>query len=422
MDAHARNVLEFDRLLSVVARYANTESGREAIHGLMPARTERAAQSERALYADLLGLRGQGTHVAGILFQSIEDVLRRVAPSHAVVGGEDLVRVRSVLESAGRLLRFLRGDDCRGWPALSRLRGRLVLCRELLEDLTRSLDENGRLLDAASPRLADLRRQRRLLEERVRDSLQALLHDTEVGDAFQDRFVTVRNGRYVVPVRREAKSRVPGIVHDHSDSGKTVFVEPSRFLPLGNDLADTSLEERDECRRILAALSDRVRAEADTLRSNQQLLTRFDAASAVTAWAQEFECLLPTFGSRLQLYGARHPLLAAQFRRQGAEGAVVPLDFAPAETVRCVVVTGSNSGGKTVALKTIGLLALAAQAGLPVPVDKRSVFPVFEQVFADIGDEQSLQQNLSTFTGHMRFSGTFSKPAPGPLPPRTWGA
>ena len=257
------------------------------------------------------------------------------------------------------------------------------------------------MLDAASPELRALRQRCRHLERDVDARLQQVLRQPDSGACLQERFVTVRNNRFVVPVRREAKAGLPGVVHDHSNSGRTLFVEPTVTLALGNELADLRLEERDEVRRILAALSAQVRAERDALLLNQDTLAEFDAATAVAAWAHDYEAVLPQFGAPMRLRQARHPLLARQLRRQPAPGTPVPLDLELAPDTGCLLITGSNSGGKTVALKTVGLLTLAAQAGLPVPVREGSRFEVFAQVFADIGDEQSLTANLSTFSGHV---------------------
>jgi len=186
-----------------------------------------------------------------------------------------------------------------------------------------------------------------------------------------------------------------------SNSGQTLFLEPSATLELGNSLASLRLEERDEVRRILAALSAGVRANAEALRQNQRILSELDAANGVGHWAIDYHCLLPAFGGRLRLDQARHPLLQALFRQEGKGRKVVPLDFDLPKGVSCLAITGSNTGGKTVALKTIGLLVLCAQSGLPVPVGEDSVFTIFDNVLADIGDEQSLQANLSTFSGHL---------------------
>ena len=401
MDEHALSVLQFDELLQVIAAYADTEPGRERIRSLRPATTRDAALSSHGIYGDLLALRNKGTKLPDIRCQDVSDILKRVAPTNAVVAGTDLLVCRDLLDSVERVSAFMGKPEMKLLRHIQRLHQRLVPCPGLREALHRALDKEGEILDSASPRLTELRRTGRLLEAHIQDSLQDMLREQEVQAVFQERFVTVRNNRFVVPVRREEKSRVPGVIHDHSDSGKTLFIEPSQTLPLGNDLADTRLQERDECRRILAELSGQVRDVQEELRQNLWGLAGFDAAKAVSAWAEEYECVLPRLRRRLLLRQARHPLLERQFRHEHPRRRVVPLDLELPTGTRIIVITGSNSGGKTVALKTAGLLTLAAQAGLPVPVDERSELAVFERIFADIGDEQSIQHNLSTFTGHM---------------------
>jgi DNA mismatch repair protein MutS2 len=268
--------------------------------------------------------------------------------------------------------------------------------------LHRSLDSDGAVLDSASPALRDIRRQMAAAEKRLERQLDVMVKDANLDGVLQERFVTVRNGRYVIPIRREQRGSFPGIVHDHSNSGQTVFVEPADTLPLGNELAELRLQERDEVRRVLAALSERVRSVSGSMAVNQEVLADIDAAAAVARWSHSFGCVLPGFGRSLQLVKARHPLLQKTFREEGNGATVVPLDVELDPGTRVLLITGSNTGGKTVALKTIGLLTLAAQSGLPVPVSAESQFVIFDGVFADIGDEQSLQNSLSTFSAHMK--------------------
>ena len=401
MDEHALDVLQFGELLEVIAAYADTEPGRELVRSLRPTATREAACASHGIYGDLMALRSKGAKFPDLRCQDVSPILKRVAPTNAVVTGIELVQCGDLLDCVQAVDGFVNRPEMKLLRHLQRLGQRLVPCPDLRQALHRALDKEGEILDSASPRLAELRRTARLLEVHIQDSLQDMLREHEVQGLFQERFVTVRNNRFVVPVRREEKSRVPGVIHDHSDSGRTLFIEPSLTLPLGNDLADARLRERDECRRILAELSDQVREAREDLGQDQWVLAKFDAAKAVSAWAAEYACILPQLRRRLLLRQARHPLLERQFRHERPRRKVVPLDCELPTGTRIMVITGSNSGGKTVALKTVGLLTLAAQAGLPVPVDERSELAVFEEILADIGDEQSIQHSLSTFTGHM---------------------
>jgi DNA mismatch repair protein MutS2 len=260
--------------------------------------------------------------------------------------------------------------------------------------LARSFDPAGELLDTASPRLGGLRAAVRVAFDRLKRRLDALV-GSELGNALQEPIVTLRNGRYVVPVRADAKSRVKGIVHDSSGSGQTLFIEPLVVVELGNAWREAQLAEQEEVERILDELSTLVAANAGPLRETLDALARFDFWSAKAQLAGEMGAARAETAARpeVQLLSARHP---------GLTGRVVPIDVRLGDGFTALVVTGPNTGGKTVTLRTLGLLALMHQAGLHVPAAPGSRLPVFRNVFADIGDEQSIAQSLSTFSGHMR--------------------
>jgi DNA mismatch repair protein MutS2 len=402
MDQHALTVLEFDALLETVGGYAQTTRGRAAILAIRPAPRADGDAPRTALYADVLAVLDTGTRLPGVFFDDPETALRRVAPEGAGLDGMELLLVRGLLDATAEVSAFLHGEPCLARPALRALATRTHRCESLRADLHRSLDTDGSVLDGASSALRALRQRVAQLEHAVQRSLERLLKEPALADVIQESFVTLRNGRFVIPVRREQRGSLPGIVHDHSNSGRTLFVEPSSSVPLGNDLADVRLQERDEVLRILAALSASVHDALPLLHDTLASLTRLDAAFAVGRWSVAFHCALPRLGPRLRLFQARHPLLEKQLRQDGRSADLVPLDFDPPGGVKTVVITGSNTGGKTVALKTVGLLTLLAHSGLPVPADPRSEFARFDHVFADIGDEQSLQASLSTFSAHIR--------------------
>ena len=261
--------------------------------------------------------------------------------------------------------------------------------------LARSFDPAGELLDTASPRLGGLRAAVRVAFDRLKRRLDSLVGSTELGSALQEPIVTLRNGRYVVPVKAEAKGRVKGIVHDASGSGQTLFIEPLVVVELGNAWREAQVAEREEVERILDELSALVGANAGPLRETLGALARFDFWAAKGELAGEMGASRPETVKRqeVELLSARHP---------GLSGRVVPTDIRLGDGFTALVVTGPNTGGKTVTLRTLGLLSLMHQAGLHVPAAPGSRLPVFKDVFADIGDEQSIAQSLSTFSGHMR--------------------
>ncbi len=417
--SHAEAVLELPQLLELVAGYAASEPGRERILSLRP-RSAETAQEGHPLLEDIARLLGTGAAPPPAAFPDIRPLLRRAAPEGAVLEGDELLPVRNFLDAIARV------DDWRSalperpdFPACPALTGLLAGLRPLPElrgSLHRALDDDGALLDSASPRLAELRCEIRAAEQRLHRLLGEILKRAGAEAVLQDSFVTERNGRHVLPVKRELKARFPGVVHDHSDSGRTLFVEPVATITLGNDLADLRLEERDECRRILAGLTAAVGHAGEEFRADIGIMTRLDAAAAAACWAGDYGCVIPRFGSRLRLRRARHPLLARRFRNAGTPEALVPLDLELEAETRVLLVSGANSGGKTAALKTAGLLTLAALCGLPVPASPDSEWLAVEQVLADIGDEQSLADNLSTFTGHLKrlngiLAGSAGRPA-----------
>jgi DNA mismatch repair protein MutS2 len=261
--------------------------------------------------------------------------------------------------------------------------------------LARSFDPSGELLDTASPRLGGLRAAVRVAFDRLKRRLDTLVGSAELGGSLQEPIVTLRNGRYVVPVKAEAKGRVKGIVHDSSGSGQTLFIEPLVVVELGNAWREAQLAEQEEIERILDELSALVGANAGPLRETLAALARFDFWSAKAQLAGEMRATRAETTKQWDviLLSARHP---------GLSGRVVPIDIRLGEGYTALVVTGPNTGGKTVTLRTLGLLALMHQAGLHIPADAGSRLPVFRDVFADIGDEQSIAQSLSTFSGHMR--------------------
>ena len=266
--------------------------------------------------------------------------------------------------------------------------------RALRTRLEASVDPTGEVLDTASPALGGMRRAVRVAHERLRSRLEALIH-SEVASALQEPIITLRNGRYVVPVRAEARSRVKGIVHDQSGSGQTIFVEPLIAVEMSNAWREAELAAQAEEERVLDELSAHVSADADALEADLDALARFDLWMCRARLAEELDAVRPTLASeqRVSLLSARHP---------GLEGEVVPIDIHLGDGYTALIITGPNTGGKTVALRTVGLLALMLQSGMHLPVAPGSIMPIFSDVLADIGDEQSVAQSLSTFSGHLR--------------------
>jgi DNA mismatch repair protein MutS2 len=281
-------------------------------------------------------------------------------------------------------------------PQLAAVRDALDAAPDLRQRIGRSVDESGEVLDTASAELAAIRKRLRTAQDRVRERLNAMLHSADLAGVIGEPIVTVRAGRYVIPVRAEAKGRVKGIVHDQSASGATLFIEPMGVVELNNTWTQATLDAAREEERILDELSRAVEARGESLLASLQALARADLWLARARLGMQQDGVRPAVADdALELLSARHPLLGS---------AAVPIDLRLGERFgyRALVVTGPNTGGKTVSLKTIGLLALMHQAGLRVPAAEGARLPVFARVMADIGDEQSIAQSLSTFSSHLR--------------------
>lgn len=403
MNEHTLRVLEYDRVLELISLQARSEAGRHAVLALRPsARVEDAAPARR-LFQDCTALRRRGLVLPPVQFEPPNESLRRAAPEGAALDAGDFLSLRALLLAVEALRGFALSPPCEAAEALRALAMELAGAAALLTQIDRIFDpHDGQVRDHASERLGSIRAQRGTLTQRIERRMHAMLLDSGLAGAFQEDFVTTRHDRFVVPVRREERSRVRGILHDQSNSGETLFIEPEELVEAGNELEQLRLDERNELRRIFTGLTDGVRRHAQALLRDADLLARYDAASAVSAWAMEDDCCFPMLGGPLHLVAARHPLLYRHFREEQRAGDLVPLDLEPPAGKRVLVITGSNTGGKTVVLKTTGLLTLLAQAGLPIPAAEGTSIRCFDDVLADIGDEQSIEQNLSTFSGHTR--------------------
>jgi DNA mismatch repair protein MutS2 len=308
------------------------------------------------------------------------------------LAGRDLREIAETLGAASSVADALRTEH----QALLHELGRSIKpLPQLRARLEQSVDPAGELLDSASPALGGLRRAVRVAYERLRSRLETIVHTGDIAAALQEPLVTLRNGRYVVPVRADARGRVKGIVHDQSGSGQTLFIEPLVVVELGNTWREAQLKAEAEEERILDELSEVVENQADALDETLTALATLDFWIARARLAGEMDGVRAATSKKdeVELLSARHP---------GLTGRVVPIDIRLGIDFRALVVTGPNTGGKTVTLRTLGLLALMNQAGLHIPAAGGSRLPVFRNVFADIGDEQSIAQSLSTFSGHMR--------------------
>ena len=390
MDARSAELLEFPLVRVRLAAYAAFEPSRRLALAVEPSAdpvvvTRRLDETDEARW--LLSVRpdigiGGARDIGPIVSRAVR--AGRLDPA-------ELWAIVETLMAAGRLADALREVER---PLLHALYRSLDPVPALRTRLEASVDPSGEVLDTASPALGGLRRSVRLAHERLRSRLEALIH-SDLAGALQEPLVTLRNGRYVVPVRADSKGRVRGIVHDQSGSGQTLFVEPLVAVELSNAWREAQLAAQVEEERVLDELSAHVGANAEALSADLDALARFDLWLCRARFADELDAIRPAAAATrsVTLLSARHP---------GLSGQVVPIDVRLGGDYTALVITGPNTGGKTVALRTVGLLVLMHQAGLHVPVAHGSALPVFRDVLADIGDEQSVAQSLSTFSGHLR--------------------
>jgi DNA mismatch repair protein MutS2 len=403
MDPKSLQLLELPKVLSRLEGYAAFSASKALARRLAPAsdlEAVRRAQRATSEARRLLDARSETT-VGGA--HDVRPAVDRASRGAVLEAGE-LLDLRSTLISARTLSRVFEKVGA-SYPVLNAVAAGIHVPPGLIETISRIIDEHGEVLDSASERLGEIRHSLRASQERLRTRLDRLVHDPKTAPMLQEPIVTLRDGRYVIPLRAEFKGRLKAVVHDQSASGATLFVEPLTVVDLNNQVRELELAERDEIRRILAALSTEVGAGADTIARTVEALAELDLALAKARLAEELRAAEPELkviaassgrphpGSVLQLRQARHPLLDP--------ATAVPIDLVLDAETFALVLTGPNTGGKTVALKTAGLLTLMAQCGLHLPTSPDSSLSVFESVFADIGDEQSIEQSLSTFSGHV---------------------
>ena len=405
MNDHALRVLEFDKILARIARFASFEPGKARILAWRPSNhlDEARQWMQETEEARQLLSQQPDLHLGGI--HDLAPHLAQVERG-GILSASELLQVRSTMLRARKLRQILLGQAATA-PALAAWGEQLHDLEHVAAEIARAISERGEVLDGASSRLASLRAEIRILQDRVMDRIQRIARNPDNAPYLQEAIVTQRQGRYVLPVRAEFKGKIPGIVHDQSGSGATLFVEPFSIVELNNTLRQRQAEEEEEVIRILRELSELVGDEAFYLHLTQQTLAQLDVILARAKYADEINANAPELlpfrrtpeftppqhpGVILDLHQARHPLLDP--------ATAIPINFHFGKDYFIIVITGPNTGGKTVSLKTAGLLTLMAQAGIPIPAAPGSRLTLFENIFADIGDEQSIEQNLSTFSSH----------------------
>ena len=393
MTERTLRVLEFTKIRDRLGSLTVTAMGAELCAQLEPsdnAAQVRLWQQETEEAVAILTYLG-GHPLSG--FSDVRPYLA-LADKGAALSPKALLAVAEMLR-ASRAARSALVTDRENTPLLTARASGLTELKSLERDITDAIISEDEIADSASSTLADIRRHLRGATDRIKDKLNQMIHSASFAKYLQDPIITVRNGRYVIPVRAEYRGSVPGLVHDQSTSGATLFIEPMAAVEMGNELKQWTLKEQAEIERILAALSAEIAPWADTLREDVARLAELDFIFAKGLLSREMFAVQPKINTEgyIRIVRGRHPLIDPD--------RVVPSDLWMGREFTTLIITGPNTGGKTVTLKTVGLLTLMAQAGLQVPADLGTELAVFGNVFADIGDEQSIEQSLSTVSGHM---------------------
>jgi DNA mismatch repair protein MutS2 len=393
----AEQLLEFDRLKDIVSRYTTCAPGRRSTLALVMQQNSVTLDVEFALVREAVAYLRAGSELG---FGSLADpepwLARLIVPGSILVTGE-LLDVASLMDTAHAVRQTFK-EDAAKYPRLSERATALVDFRHLSAAIRRAILPNGEISDDASPQLKRIRVNMEDARGKIHKSLEKILRAR--GQSTGEDYVTLRNDRFVIPVRAADRRTVPGVVHSASATGQTVFVEPLEAIDLNNRLVQLSEDELVEIARILEELTERVCLERGSLEAAAARVAHLDSIFARARFAREFDCAMPNFtqGNLLRLHTVRNPVLEATLKPQGRKAVAISLDLGGDETI--MVISGPNTGGKTVALKSVGLAALSAQSAIPVAAE-RAEMPIFDCVLADIGDEQSIAADLSTFSAHM---------------------
>lgn len=395
IDKETLRRLEFDRILDTLAGFAHCEASRREVQALVPFTEKGVVEHRLGVVEEIRRLSRLGIPLKLAPFEEITRQVNAVRPAGAVLAPLELklfIPTLQVMEAVAKQLAF-RLDI----PLLLGEAGGITGFPDILNPLTHTVNDEGEILDTASRLLADIRGRKRGLTARIKRRLEEIVRERHTAIFLQDDFITQRSGRWVIPVRMDSKGMVPGVVHDVSNSGETAFMEPLEIISLANELENLCADERGEEIRIVREICNWIREDAFEMLRQFRALIALDLINCIALFSDRLNCEPPILfdSPRISLRAARHPILTLM----GKE--VVPLDLELSEEERVMVVTGPNTGGKTIAIKNVGVLCLMALCGMPIPAAPDSILPFVEDILVDIGDEQSIAESLSTFSAHI---------------------
>ena len=396
MNSKVLKTLEYNKIIDMLSKFATSAMSKELARTLVPMTDlEEITKAQKYTSDALSRIFRKGS----LSFNGIHDIgasLKRLEVG-STLGAVELLHLSSNLDATLRIKAYGRNEATEE-PAdsLEEMFAALEPLSPLSNEIRRCILSEDEIADDASPALKQIRRTMKLTNDKVHTSLNEIITSQSNRLMLQDAIVTMRNGRYCIPVRQEYKSKFPGMIHDQSSSGSTFFVEPMSIVKLNNELMELEIKEQKEIEKILAELSEMAAEHVEAMTNNQKLLTMLDFTFAKAMLSKEMKGSEPSFNTNgiVNIKKGRHPLIPGKH--------VVPIDIHIGKDFHLLVITGPNTGGKTVTLKTVGLFTLMGQAGLHIPAFDGSELAIFEEVYADIGDEQSIEQSLSTFSSHMK--------------------
>ena len=383
-------ILEFDKIREMLENCATSNFGKELAAEILPADDAETVKENLTLTTEAVKVFAVSEPPFGGI-RDIRETLKKIALG-STASASELSDILSTMYAMRSVKKFFKENDVDA-PKLKFRAGQIEILGNLEKQLENALDDHGGIKDSASADLQKIRRDLRQAQSRVKTEIFSILHDAAKQKYFQDAIITMRGDRYVIPVKSEYKSQFPGLVHDQSATGATLFIEPMAIVNLNNDIRQLEIAEKNEVARILRVLCDAVQKNSRELLINVEILAEFDLLFAKAKLAQKLNATEPVISKYTNLHDARHPLINPKI--------VVPIDIEIGNGFSILLVTGPNTGGKTVSMKTLGLLALMAQCGLYIPAAFGSEIAIYTNIFADIGDEQSIEQSLSTFSAHM---------------------
>ncbi len=387
-------LLEYNKFLEKLSRYTPNEKTKELIYKTKPTSDIERIKKLREETDELLQIVLKEGYFPLNEYPDVSEALNLLAIEESVLSPRDLLDIASMLLISRQIKNFLK-EEVKDKEHINNLYKELYSSRETEKIITDSIDQSGMVKDSASRDLRAIREGIKDVEGKIISILEGIVNSFKYNDIIQEKIVTVRKGRYVIPVKQNFSSKLKGIIHDRSSSGQTIYLEPVNVVELNNKLSDLKIREHIEIRKILKFLTDILRKKVLQLRKTFNNIIYFDYLYTKVKFAKDYNCTFPKISDELKLFEAKHPLFLLSNKE------FKPLDIKLDKEKKGLVITGPNTGGKTIFLKTAGLLALLHQSGIPIPVSEESKIPVFDGVFVDIGDMQSIEQNLSTYSAHI---------------------